>query len=892
VFQQAATEMGLSAEADAMLKLLGSLQLTIEHKQQTDQEQQHQQQLQELQRKYNNALDLWRGYNLAQDSRRQQQQQQQQLEYTSNTQSLSSSSSSSSAAAPAADVSWPRVLVCQEPEWLFVDTQKALPLRLKALQRLLIPDSSSSRKGKGKIASSSSTSSTGRSRVSTYNQDPTTPLQKLLLSAPQLLTVSQGQISGRLKAWRKILLAHFAAVQAQAVAAAAADAADAAITKQQQQIEWDQNMEDVLLLLLARQPQLLLLPAKLLEQRAAETQQRLPDQPLHVLLQLLAAPRLHWAHYSYLQHTQQLFKSATSLKEPDASHFYDVRGAQAVMKDPAEFSRQYPQYPAWQAAAAAVQHASSRTDWRQSWGWKEEFELQLSGSAFETWLQKMEGKWQRLLLLAAGKPWVDLVATNSSSSSSSTGRRGRKHLKSVSLRQVAAAATIPYVPSEQLGPILFDAPQQLLQQLLMKPQSEVDSAISKAAQVWQQLSAAAAAAGGEGGILAWHQQLQQQHVLLPRALIQVGDILPADSDAVWQYVSDSSSSSSSSSGSKKTGRGSRGGSSSSSNRSSWSTYAMSPRLTEGAKAAAAVRHSFWQHVQQPGELPGLLNRLKFLQQVGSPTAAAAAGVSGAETSPGSLHWQQQQQVPYITAIDPRQLWSILAAPEPAFKAQFPAFSVWQRLARLVQDKPAWKEELAAMSGQELLTWLQHANSQWDRLAFLTTGQACQAGWSGGMWQAISMKDAVAATESGFVEMFPAAGFMSWQAVEKLHGASSSSRVNGAEAAAVSGLAGAAAAGAAGAQNLAGKIKKVQPDAAAAAKRAQVLLEYAARYPPWQDELRGWSTEDWAEAARLFTPHKLPRLEYFMQVRSRVGTRCSRGSTGVSACAGGGGGVGG
>ena len=472
-----------------------------------------------------------------------------------------------------------------------------------------------------------------------------------------------------------------------------------------------------------------------------------PPPPLH-------SPQLHWSHLDFLQHTQQL-PAAMASTAPAHFSTYDTMPAQAVLQDPASICRQNPLFPAWQAAAAAV--AAAGRDWRKGWGWHQQWMEQLAGPACLEWLQQMEGKWQRLLLLAAGKPWITptAAAVESSSSSSSNGSSKRRTKAAapskevwpaVSLQQCATAAdgVLPYAPAEKCGPLVFDAPQQQMQALLQGKPSALQAAFSSSSEVWTQLSAAAAAAaaaagvGGVGGY-PWQQQLQQFASLLAPALAAAGWKQHDSSagEAVLQDPASSSSSSSSDSGS--------GG---------WVADVLS-RATPAAAEAAAARHAFWQHLQQPGVLLNVLDRLAFLQQLGPEAAAAAAAAAGSHQQPSSAA---------SGSIDPHQLWSVLAAQDATFSAHFPAFSGWQRLARLVEGRPAWQEELNALRGQQLLQWLPQVNSAWERLAFLTAGQPDSSS-SSGLWQAISMRDAVAATDAEFVELFPEAGFMSWHALQ-------------------------------------------------------------------------------------------------------------------------------
>jgi hypothetical protein len=456
----------------------------------------------------------------------------------------------------------------------------------------------------------------------------------------------------------------------------------------------------------------------------------------------------HWDHLDYLQHTQQLASSTHSA--PAHLSTYDTMPAQAVLQDPVSFSRQNPLFPAWQAAAAAV--AVAGRDWRKGWGWQQQWREQLEGPACLDWLQQMEGKWQRLMLLAAGKSWITPTAVAGSSSSSSSGSskgKGRHRSKTaaageswpaVSLQQCATAAdgVLPYAPAKKCGPLVFDAPQQQMQALLQGKPSALQAAFISSSEVWTQLSAAAAAAAGGAGVggYPWQQQLQQFASLLPPALAAAG----------WQQPGSSA-----------------GRALAEDPAGIWVTEVMKTRATPAATAAAAVRCAYWENLQQPGGLDNALDRLAFLQQLGPEAAAAeavAATLAGSHQPPPAAVNSSSSS---SSSIDPHQLWSVLAARDAAFSAHFPAFAAWQRVARLVEGRPAWQAELNALRGQQLLQWLPQANSAWDRLAFLTAGQPGSS--SSGLWQAISMRDAVAAADADFVEMFPEAGFRSWHALQ-------------------------------------------------------------------------------------------------------------------------------
>lgn len=243
-----------------------------------------------------------------------------------------------------------------------------------------------------------------------------------------------------------------------------------------------------------------------------------------------------------------------------------------------------------------------------------------------------------------------------------------------------AAHPHPCRPSDNLGPLLFDLPQQQLQQLLLRSnRPQLDAAISSSASIWQQLTAAAAA----GHSAQWQQQLQDVRWLLPRALRTAG-WLPNSSGVQFSGRAKSSSS------------------------RDWVSEVMASQTTSGDEATAAARRVFWQQLQQqPGLLSGLLDRLRFLRQLGPQAAktaaqqAAPSAAAGDSANQPQQHQKQQphQQVQANTQVRPGQLWDVLAASDAAFSAQFPPFCAWQRLARLVEDRPAWQQELSEMTGR-------------------------------------------------------------------------------------------------------------------------------------------------------------------------------------------------
>lgn len=361
---------------------------------------------------------------------------------------------------------WPRRLVCDEPEWLSVDVHRVLPSRLRALQQLLSgptpPPNSNSRWVSGAMWDARAQQRERQQQL----------LRNLLLRAPQLITVHGRTLTERVKALRKVLLQYLNTLNSSssssyqdapgspspAAAAGSTDntaavgepstppipaAAAVAPPPPPPLLEWDSGMEELLLSQLYKWPQLLLQPAKQLEQRAAAVQQRLPLQMLDMLLQLLMHPQLHWQQLAYLQHTQQLPDAATT--DP---LLYSHTLASAVMQDPGEFSRQNVQFPAWQAASEAVDQAAGSRDWRRKgWGWRQEWEQELSGPAVLAWLREMEGKWQRLLLLAAGPPWLQREGVSVSGASAGSSSSGSKQRSTTTRKR----ALWPPVPLQQLA---------------------------------------------------------------------------------------------------------------------------------------------------------------------------------------------------------------------------------------------------------------------------------------------------------------------------------------------------------------------------------------------------------------------------------------------------------
>lgn len=352
----------------------------------------------------------------------------------------------------AAVENWPQTLVCAAPEWLLLNPFTAVQQRLRGLQHMLIPSQSSSGSGGGKRTANKNKSKdhvkrkggdqtslaqsglqprhkeTHSTRAS-GSLDTDKQLQLLLIQAPQLISIDGRLLAGRLAALRTVLLQYLRSLQqglmqntgellpsaeaetlkltakaAISLSSKAALGAEAVSSEQKQppsmppQLEWGPVMEDLLLVLVRKHPKLLLQPAEQLQLEAAKVQQAFPLQKLDTLLLLLQQPKLHWDQLNFLQQTHQL---------PDLPQRNNLAQVQAILEPPAEFSRQNPHFLGWQAASAAVEQSADT--YRSLWGWKQGFFKDLQGGACLDWLQSMEGRWQRLLLLVAGPPWIKTV---------------------------------------------------------------------------------------------------------------------------------------------------------------------------------------------------------------------------------------------------------------------------------------------------------------------------------------------------------------------------------------------------------------------------------------------------------------------------------------------------
>jgi hypothetical protein len=780
---------------------------------------------------------------------------------------------------------WPGRLVCHAPEWLFVDPHATMPRRIDYLARLLFGRTVTT-------GSSNSSSSSTKSSVSTL-QDKT--LSSLLLYAPQLISVNPSSVSGRIQSLRKVLQQHPGYAlqqqwQQQQLNAGPGSKQGSTAKKVKQKGKRQQLPGGDLVPLLLQSPLLLVQQAKQLEKNGAELLQQLPGLPLYHLLLLLPQPELHWQQLQFLQHMHLLpAASPASSNTPAAAEWSNAHlqlATDALSLQPAVFVANYPQYPAWQAAMAAA--AASSRDWRAGWGWQRELQGPLSGPACKAWLQQLDGKWQRLLLLAAGEAWLQArpvaaapaaaAAVKSSSGGGSRRRRSSRASSSslgagtaaiaasglpgaVSLRQVAALSGcgFPYMPAAAAGPIPWDLPQQAILQLLSGSRAALDSELSKLAAAWGELAAAA-------GNAAWQQQLGDAAGLLPQALVAAGWKLPAGvSKALTSSSSSSSSKVSKSSGNQI------------SVTASWAEECMESRAAADSPTAAAaltVRQQFWQHLQQPGVLRQLTSRLHFIQS------------AGLADSP-----QQQQQGSSSSSIHPSSVWSVLAASDAAFTAACPEFTRWQQLQSLVSDKPGWADELAALQGQQLLHWLQQAAAGWWRLAYLSSDDA---GEDGGIWQAISMTDALEASNAAFTDMFPEARYSSWQVLAQLRdedGSSSSSATAPDKGPAVASPFAQDEQDAAAAGKSSGRVQlSKKPRAETAAQRLQLLQDYASLHPAWEAELRGWKKETWSTAARTFVPLKARRLEYVLQTVDPPGSDANSSSSSVADGAAGAGGA--
>jgi hypothetical protein len=822
---------------------------------------------------------------------------------------------------------WPGRLVCHAPQWLFVDPHVTMPRRVDYLARLLFGSSVI------KANSSSGGGGSSSSSVSTVRK-----VSALLLDAPQLIGVNPPSVPGKLRTLQKVLQQHpgFALQQRQRLEEVARQtsttAKPRATTKgkpgKQQQL---QDAADVVPLLL-QSPLLLVQPAKQLQQYGSDLLQRLPRLPLYHLLLLLPQQQLHWQQLEFLQHLQLLPAAGTATMneapseavqtpagaaaltaahhhsssnsssrssspqqaavQPDAwtdAHLQLV--TEALSSQPLQFTARYPQYPAWQAAAAAAQ-ASAR-DWRAGWGWQQELQQQLAGPACQAWLLQLNGKWQRLLLLAAGERWLQAQpaaaaaagvvvqagskkkrrsrATSSRlgpSTAAAVVRQGIGLQGGVSLRQVAelTSGEFSFRPAAAAGPIPWDLPQSTIQQLLCSSKAALDNELDRLSRLWQQLVAVAEDP-------AALQQLADAAGMLPQAVLAAGWKLPA---GVSKALTSSSS---------------EGGIT-----SSWIEECMEARAGVGSQAAAAAaalaaRQQFWQYVQQPGVLTQLCSRLQYIHQTG--IAKQQQQLASSSSSSGS--------------VDLRKVWSVLAVSDAAFTATCPEFATWQQLHAIVSDKQGWADELAALRGQQLLTWLQQAAASWWRLAYL----ASDVGGDGSVvWQAISMSDALAASDEAFMDMFPEARYGSWQVLAQLRGDEDATSSNSSSSSTASGSpqgprglpasssvsqAGPAAvhpygssSSSAGGGSAAQRSPK--PKADLAAQRLQLLQDYASLHPAWEAELRGWKKEAWSIAARTFVPLRARRLEFILQVLeapgSEAGSSCSEvGSGGDTAATG-------
>jgi hypothetical protein len=793
---------------------------------------------------------------------------------------------------------WPGRLICHAPEWLFVDPHATMPRRVDYLSRLLF--------GSSIIKSTVGSGSSSSSSISTMRK-----VSALLLDAPQLIGVNPLSVPGKLRTLHKLLQQHPSfAVQQQhqqqqqsegALSVQRSSKIQPKPGKGRKQGQQPQEFGHVVPLLL-QSPLLLVQPAKQLEQHGAELLQRLPGLPLYHLLLLLPQQELHWQQLEFLQHLQLLpaassqQASAATVQTPVAaaasakatSHLYNSSSrssstqqqsskqhsaasstawtdahlqlaTEALSLQPSLFTSRYPQYPAWQAAVAAAQQSSR--DWRSGWGWPQELQQQLSGPACQDWLQQLNGKWQRLLLLAAGEHWLqEQPRAAAAAAAAAVGPAGSKQrrrssrmtssrrdpaasaaaaaagqgdgtgLSGVSLRQVAALAgnEFPYRPAAAAGPLPWDLPQLTIQQLLSSSRAALDNELGMLAGIWRQLVAAA------GGCEKWQQQLGNAACLLPQALMAAGWKLPAGVSKALASSSESSST------------------------SSWIEDSMESRASVGiqpaaAAAAQAVRQQFWQHLQQPGVLSQLCSRLQFIQQT------------------GPRHHQLPSSSSSSSSIEFSNIWSVLAASDTAFLAACPEFATWQQLHNIVSDKRCWADELASLQGQQLLAWLQQAAAGWWRLAYL----ASDAG-EGMIWQAISMSDALAASDEAFTDMFPEARYGSWQVLAQLRGdegATTTSSSSSSSAAlrppqdqqghAAQG--GEAAAKPASSSSSPAAARSPKPKADTAAQRLQLLQDYASLHPSWEAELQGWRKETWATAARTFVPLKARRLEFVLQM---------------------------
>jgi hypothetical protein len=795
---------------------------------------------------------------------------------------------------------WAGRLVCHAPDWLFVDPHVTMPRRVDYLARLLFGSSVT------KPSSSGSSSSIPLVRK----------VSALLLDAPQLIGVNPSSVLGKVRTLQQVLQQHpgyalqqqwqWQQQQLQQLGAGLDSKQDSTAKQrkgkgqQQQQLQLLQGAEDVVPLLL-QSPLLLVQQAKQLEKNGSELLQRLPGLPLYHLLLLLPQHELHWQQLQFLQHLQLLpagmrdtpatahlptahqhsSSSSRSSKE-QASVWTEAHlqlATDALSLQPASFVGHYPQYPAWQAALAAAD-ASSR-DWRSAWGWLQELQQQLAGPACSAWLQQLSGKWQRLLLLAAGEQWREVRPVGSAAekaaaaaaavamptgSSSSRRRRSSRTTSSshaasataaavaqgvglsgaVSLRQVAdlPGSGFPYRPAAAAGPIPWDLPQPAIQQLLSSSKAALDSELSRLSGVWQQLVAAAE------GVAVWQQQLGDAAGLLPQAMIAAGWKLPA---GVSKAVTSSSN---------------EGGVT-----ASWVEECMESRAGGvGAAAALTARQQFWQHLQQPGVLSQLCSRLQFIQQAGL----------------AQLQQQQHAGSSSSGGVDPSSVWSLLAASDAAFASAHPEFVTWQQLQSLVSDKPGWADELAGLQGQQLLMWLQQAAAGWWRLAYLCSDAGGEAG---GIWQAISMSDALNASDAVFVDMFPEARYSSWQVLAQLRdedGSSSSSSAGapgslpldkGPPAVASPFAQDGAAAKPTSSSGSSAKVPRSRkPRADTAAQRLQLLQDYASLHPSWEAELRAWRKETWSTATRTFVPLKARRLEFVLQMLEPQGYAADRSSS--------------
>jgi hypothetical protein len=323
-----------------------------------------------------------------------------------------------------------------------------------------------------------------------------------------------------------------------------------------------------------------------------------------------------------------------------------------------------------------------------------------------------------------------------------------------------------------------------------------------------------------------------------------------------------------------------------------------------AAAAAAARWKLWQRLQQPAVLHHVTARLAFLSQCGLTAGRTATTAAAAAAE--------------VNAAADISLAAILVQSNEAFERLHPTFSTWYKLQQQVQDKPAWRLELQELQGQQLIQWLPQAAAASSRIAFLVSGAEL-----GQLWQTVGLVDTVSMSDELFWDMFPEARYDSWKLLAALqdgsssrgkfsHGSSpaaalkyqqdsclvsdssskgssatlldsdeqtgsSSSQPQQQQGQAAEPLDGAPAAAAAvagangsrqgssssrGQRQRSGSLPTKQ---GVAGRRISILQEYAAQFPPWEKEIRGWGEATWRAAVATLVQSKVSILDFLLQM---------------------------